>query len=118
MSNDILDDFGREEKATYANKSVRYLVMAVAAYILILLLGILLLERYQMNIIGPTLLFSIALFAFVSTLLGFVNGIRSILNKEPNQFKKIGATLGNFILLLIMSLVIFANALDIMAAMG
>ena len=75
MPNDILDDFGREEKADYANKSVRHLVMAVAAYILILLLGGLLLGRYQVGIIGPALLFSIALFAFISTLLGLASAV-------------------------------------------
>lgn len=46
------------------------------------------------------------------TLLGLINGIRAFMKKEKTAKKYIGL-LGNFILVLIVGLIVFANVFDI-----
>ena len=113
MNDKILDDFKEEQFPKYANKSFRRMILCIATYIILFLFIRFFSEqvdsREYLSLIGLTL----GLLAYILSLLGLLSGIKSIIKKESSFWKKYGATLGNFLLVLIVALVLLANAIDL-----
>ncbi len=109
VEDEILDFEERKEVSKYALRSIKLLIFGIICYALFVVNAIffLLEEEWLLYLILATYLI-----VFITSLIGLINGIISILKKEKSIFIKCAGTIGNTIMVVIMALILFANALD------
>lgn len=111
MRSSILDNFEEPQATKYINKSLRFLLFGIATYILLIIINVQF-RWYAHNVeVFAAIGVALGLTAFTFTLLGFINAIRSIRKKERAPFKKFLGLTANFLLVLIMILIIYANSI-------
>lgn len=100
MNHQILDNPETSPKKNYAEISFRYFLYSFGGMIVFLLLCYVIISFG----VTPSLPYNIngivTFVAFVFGISGFFNGIKSIQNKEKNDYKKVIGIVGNSIWLL------------------
>ena len=112
MEDKILDSFEEKILPKFADKSFKQFFVGILIYGLIIFFNINFNHEFETKKFPALITLIVGLIAFILTILGLINGIKSIIKKEDSLWKKYGATLGNFILVLILSLILFANFID------
>jgi hypothetical protein len=110
--NEILDS-DKELSYHYSNKSYQNFKQALFIY-LFFIFGILIqvIANFQSDII--TLVFGLPLLAAIPiSFMGFIRGIKSITNQEPNNRKMRIGLIGNLAILALLLYLVITNIIDL-----
>ncbi len=112
MENNVLDNFEEKKQPIFANKSMKQLILGILFYGLILFFNVNFSQEFESRKLPALIVLILGITAFVLTIIGLINGIKSIKRKEDSFLKKYGVTTGNLLLVFIMGLILFANFID------
>ena len=112
MSKEIIDDFSKAQKTSFAKKSFRQFLIALTGYTIPLLMFIFLKGEKRSQEWFSIIVGSLIIIGSLIALIGLINGIKSIRRKE-NSNKKYIATMGNFCFSLILIILLVNNLIDL-----
>lgn len=111
-NNQVLDHFESENKTTFTKRARNYFLAGIMSYALIACVGYFLSGFVETTFITVTVLV-LSLAGYIALIISLINAVKAVKSNEKIGLMFIAISIGAILLFTVLSLVMFANALDL-----